>query len=171
MTSPHISGQLIEWARRAGYELTPEDHSGAALFWSCPGGEIRYYIRLDAGGVLLTKAERAAEEQFELWGASIDVIERHLFGVFGWDIRSINRLPRIKTSRKIEEIADGYRITDVNAEGYRRLLDQHGSAVATARGKLSGVSVLVELSHLITVPIEKIRSSYEHPDGRPLFRV
>lgn len=59
-----------------------------------PGWESRYYIRSHTDdGVLLAKAEQTAEERLELWGVSIDIVERYLFGVFGWDVRSIKRLP------------------------------------------------------------------------------
>lgn len=172
MTSPTVSPQLLEWSRLAGYALTPEDESGAALFWSDPGGEIRYYIRQNIdGGVVLTSAERASEEQFELYAESMEVLERYLFGVFGRSLRSKRRLPRVKTPRKMEEISDGYRISDVDAEGVRRLSDPSGRTVAAARGKVSGVSLLVELSHLVAAGIEAIKDSYEDVEGRPLFRV
>lgn len=172
MTAPEVSGELIEWAHLAGYSLTPEDHSDAALFWSDPGGEIRFYIRRSFdGSVSLTKSERAAAEQFELAGISIEVIERYLYGIFGWDIRHAKRLPRIKTPRRIGEIAEGYRLSDEDSEGFRRLLDDAGTVVATAAGGLTGVTTLVELSHLIASLPGEIKRSYESLDGGPLFRV
>lgn len=172
MTSPTVSPQLLEWSRLAGYALTPEDESGAALFWSDPGGEIRYYIHQNIdGGVVLTSSERASAEQFELSAESIEVLERYLFGVFGRSIRSKSRLPRLKTPRKLEEIVGGDRIDEADSEGYRRLLAPGAKAVAKARGRLSGVSVLVELSHLVASTVDEIQSSYQAVDGRPLFRI
>lgn len=143
------------------------------MFWSDPGGEIRFYIRTNVDGTLsLTKAERAAEEQFALAGNSVEVIERHLYGVFGWDIRHSKRLPRIKTPRRINEIVRGYRINDEDAEGFRQLTNEAGTVVATAPDGLIGVTTLVELSHLISASSpDEIMRSYESPDGGPLFRV
>ena len=170
VTALGVSRQLVEWAELAGYAFTPEDHSGAALFWSDPGGEIRYYIRRSSDGFTLTKSERAAAEQFELFAGSLGVIEPYLFGVFGWEIRSKLRLARLKIPRKLEEIADKYRIEDADSEDSRSLLDERGERIAVARGKVSGVAVLVELSHLLTSRVDQIQSSYQDVDGRPLFR-
>lgn len=171
MRAPRVSHQLVEWAEAAGYSLTPEDHSGAALFWSDPGGELRFYVRDQVdGNLVLTRAERASEEQFELAGASMDVIERYLYGVFGWARRSKLRLQRIKAPRRVEEIVDGFEISDPDSEGYRPLL-KDGAMVAIARGKISGLTILIELSHLISSPVEMIRASYDDADGRPLFHV
>jgi hypothetical protein len=172
MTAPKVSSELVEWANLAGYSLTLEDHSGAALFWTDPGGEIRFYIRNNFdGSILLTKAERAAAEQFELAGISVEVIERHLCGVFGWDIRHAKRLTRIRTPRKVGEIAEGYLLSEEDSEGFRQLLDDAGTVVATAAGGLTGMTRLIELSHLIASSPSEIKRSYESPDGGPLFRV
>jgi hypothetical protein len=170
VTAPGISQQLTEWAEQAGYTLTPQDHSGAALFWSDPGGEIRFYVRASSDGLTLTKSERAAPEQFELFARSLDVIERYLLGVFGWEIRARRRLPRLKTPRKLEDIADKYRIEDAGPDGVIRLLDERGEMIAMARGKVTGVAVLVELSHLLASPTEEIEISYKDVEGKPLFQ-
>lgn len=70
MTAPTVSKELIEWAYSAGYAFTPEDDSGAAIFWSNPGGEIRYYLRTDrGGGITLTSAERGSAEQLEIFNS------------------------------------------------------------------------------------------------------
>lgn len=172
MTAPEVSSELVEWAHLAGYSLTPKHHSDAAVFWTDPGGEIRFYIRNKFdGSILLTKAERAAEEQFELAGISVEVIERHLYGVFGWDIRHAKRLTITKTPRKVGEIAEGYRLSEEDSEGFRHLSEDTGTVVATAAGGLTGVTRLVELSHLIASSPSEIKRSYESPDGAPLFRV
>jgi hypothetical protein len=44
-----FSDGLLTWSERAGYALT--DDSGTAVFWSNPGGELRYDIHQgDTGG-------------------------------------------------------------------------------------------------------------------------
>lgn len=171
MSAPRLTQELVDWAELAGYAFTPEDHSDAALFWLDPGGEIRLYIRKSPDAFTLTKAERASEEQFELSADSLGVLERYLFGAFGWDLRSKRGLPRIKTPRKMDELAAGYRLDALDLEGFRRLLDSQGMAIATARGKVSSVTVLVELSHLLKASLDDLRASYEDANARPLFRV
>jgi hypothetical protein len=166
MSGIPISDELTQWAARAGYALTPVDHSGAALFWTDPGGEIRLYIRGDpTSGYSVTSAERSRSEQFGLHVASLAVAERYLFDVFGSSIRSRKRLPRIT----IEHIsADGYALGDADDDGYRRLIGP-GGVVATARGRIQAKSTLTLLSQLVDASVPDIEASYGDPDGRPLF--
>lgn len=171
MTAPTVSNQLEDWARRAGYALTPRDETGAAVFWTDPGGELRFFIRQDQNGWLtLSSSERGSAEQFELSATSMAVISRYLWGLFGSDFRSRNGLPRLKTPTKIDALIPEYSLSDLTAEGVRTLSGPLGPT-ATARGKLSSISTLVELSHLLTSSIEDTRTSYESGDGRPLFDV
>ncbi|MGU3497685.1 Imm61 family immunity protein [Mycobacterium sp. C31M] len=170
MTTPVVSERLVELALSARYSLTPEDGSGAALFWSNPGGEIRFYLRRNAsGGITMTSSERAGTEQFELAAVSMEVMERHLFGIFHHSVRSRHRLPRLEMPCRREEIADGHWISDQDSAGYIHLFGVAGTLLASDRGGLGGVGVLVELSHLIASPLEDIKRSYEDPEGRPLF--
>lgn len=171
MTAPMVSPQLIAWAATAHYAFTPQDHSGAALFWTDPGGETRLYLRRVADDYVLTQADRASEEHFQLSSPQMDTMERYLYSEFGWDVRLYKQLPRLKTPSKATEIANGYRIDDPDPDGFRVLYDSKGNRVATARGRVDGLSTLVELSHLVSSPLEDIIASYQDPDGRPLFRV
>ncbi|MGH3638626.1 MAG: Imm61 family immunity protein [Mycobacterium sp.] len=171
MTAPRISDGLLNFASDAGFSLTTSDVSGAAVFWTDPGGAMRFYVRAAVDfGYTLTSAERALAEQFELFGASMTVIERYLFGVFGSAVRSRHRLPRLILPIKQEELALGYLLHDVDSEGYRSLNDSRG-LVAKARGRVSSVSVLIKLSRLLSNSPSAIQSSFEDPEGRPLFAV
>jgi hypothetical protein len=135
LTAPRVSDGLLNFASDAGFSLTASDDSDAAVFWTDPGGEIRFYVRAsDDFGYALTSAERPMPEQFELFGTSMTVIERHLLGVFGSGVRSRRRLPRLVLPIKQAELAVGYLLDDVDAEGYRSLNDPHG-LVAKARGE------------------------------------
>jgi hypothetical protein len=40
------SSDLADWAARAGHAVTRSEASNAAVLWSHPGGEIRYYGRM-----------------------------------------------------------------------------------------------------------------------------
>jgi Immunity protein 61 len=151
--------------------LTATDKTGAAVFWTDPGGEIRFYIRGSLElGYTLSSAERTLPEQFELLGVSMTVIERHLFGVFAPGVRSRNSLPRLTYPRSPDELAAGYLLGDSDSEGYRWLSNPDG-LVAKAQGKIGSVSTLTKLSHLLSNPLADVQASLEDPDGRPLFRV
>lgn len=151
----------------ACYSLTPEDHSGAALFWTDPGGEIRFYIRSSAkDAYIVSSAERASGEQFELYGTSMMAIERYLFGVFGSDIRSRRMLTRIIIPTK--QIHPGFSLDEPDADGFRSLRDSNG-LVAKARGRLNSISTLTKLSHLLSSAVPDVQASFEDPEGRPLF--
>lgn len=167
--APSISDDLRKWADVAGYSSTPDDGSGAAIFWTDPGGEIRYYIRMAPNGsFILSSAERALPEQFELSGTSMAVVERHLFGVFGSDVRSRKGLARLIIPRRREQLAAGYTLDELDAEGYRCLSDSNG-LVAKAQGRLSSITTLTKLSHLLSFALADVEASFEDPEGRPLF--
>ena len=169
--APHVSDDLTKWAAMAGYSLTPEDHSGAALFWTDPGGAMRFYIRSPAkDSYIVSSAERALPEQFDLFGTSMKVIERYLFGVFGSGVRSRRMLARLIIPTKQVQLAPGFSLDEPDAEGFRYLLDSNG-LVAKARGRVTSISTLTKLSHLLSSDLPDVQASYEDPEGRPLFAV
>ena len=168
MIPPDLSSDLTQWAALAGFSLTPDDGTGAAMFWSDPGGEIRYYVRRSTDDTfVLSSAERTLAEQFELSGTSVEIIERYLYGVFGADIRSLRDLPRLALPTKQDQVAEGYALGELDSEGYRSLSNSSG-LVAQARGRLSSTSNLTELSHLLSAAVTDIRASFEDPRGCPL---
>jgi hypothetical protein len=169
MAEVEFSEGLMRWAANANYALTPQDASGAAIFWSDPGGEIRYYIRREGDtGFTITQAQRASREEFRLFATSIGGVERYFYHIFGSDVRDQQRMPRLNTPRRPDEVASGFSIADVDADGNRKLIGLHG-AVAIARGRIQSVPILVLLSHLLLAAIDDIKESYGRPDGRPLF--
>ncbi len=151
--------------------LTAEDQSGAALFWTDPGGEIRYYVRgSEEIGYTLASSERAQAEQFQLFGSSMLVMERHLFAVFSSAIRSKAGLSRLIFPSKQTELAEGYAMSELDPGGYRTLSGSR-ALLARARGNVSSISILVRLSHLLSNSLEDVKTSLEDPSGRPLLDV
>lgn len=166
-----LSDDLVSWAARAGYTVTPQDISGAAVFWSDPGGEIRFYIRVAADGCfVVSSAERALDEQIELVGFAMPAVERYLFAVFATGVRSRLALPRLVRSGTSRSLVAGYRLSEVDEDGYRCLYGPLGR-VAKARGEITGVATLTELSHLVSAPSAVVQTSFEDRHGRPLFEV
>ncbi|MEW5810626.1 MAG: Imm61 family immunity protein [Actinomycetota bacterium] len=49
--------------------------------------------------------------------------------------------------------------------------DRDARVIAFGHGGSTGISRLVNLSHLVSHPLSDIIASYEDPEGRPLFRV
>ena len=165
----HVSDDLMTWAAMAGYRLTPEDQSGGAVFSTDPGGEIRFFLRRSAKDVyIVSSAQRASAEQYELYGTSMKTIERYLFGIFGSDVRSRRLLPRLIIPTEQGHLAPGYSLDESDDDGFTCLRDPNG-LVAKARGRVTSTSTLTKLSHLLSAALPDVRTSYEDPDGRPLF--
>lgn len=170
--SPGTSQLLVEWAQSAGYAYTSNDHSGATIFWTDPGGETRFYIRRRFDdGFVLTSTQRASNEQFELAAPAVETIERHLVSRFAWGFRSRKRLPRLRLPNDPTEGAAGFDISEKDGDGFCTLTDHAHQVIAVARASATGVPELVALSHLVSHPLADIIASYEHPEGRPLFAV
>lgn len=171
-SSPELSQDLVEWARAAGYALTADSQSGAAILWSDPGGETRFYVRRRFDGVfVLTSSQRASREYFQLGAPTLDTLERHLVKVFGSSIRYRKRLPFLRLPAGAGSLAAGFLISDKNPDGFCTLVDGDARVVAFGHGGSTGVSRLKMLSHLVSNPLPDLIASYEDPQGRPLFSV
>ena len=171
-SSPELSQSLVEWARAAGYALTADSQTGAAILWSDPGGETRLYVRRRFDGVfVLTSSQRASREHFELGAPTVEILERHLFDLFGFSIRYRKGLRFLRLPTALGSLAAGFDISDEDPDGFCRLIDRDARVVAFGHGGSTGVSKLVKLSHLVSAPVADIIASFEHPEGHPLFRV
>jgi hypothetical protein len=166
VTQVEISNELTGLAALAGYAFTPAGTSDSAIFWTNPGGEIRFYVRSDGEeSFTLSVAERSLPEQFELYGTSLRTIERYLLGVFGTSMRAKRGLPRLKFASKEEQLALGYSLDEVDADGYIRLRNSKG-LVAKSRGRTS-VAALVKLSHLLSGSVQDLVAAFQDPAGGP----
>jgi len=167
---PTLSRELLVWAHRAGYSLTPVDHSGAAILWSDPGGETRYYVRRrDDGWIELTRASRGGDEQFTLMTASTEVLERYLLGLFGDVIRDQKGLPVLRTPWGVDDLADGYALSDISGDGYRTLSAADSTPLARSRDKTMSLLDLVPLSHYLQISVRDLEESYLSASGAPLL--
>ncbi|TGD86875.1 hypothetical protein BayCH28_16745 [Mycolicibacterium sp. CH28] len=135
-----INPELIDWAQRAGYALTPQDQSGAALFWSDPGGETRLLIRTSDNGATLTSADRGQAEVFVLSSPQLEVIEDYLWDFFGSDVRAKLDLPWLKVPSTIDQLAAEFTI-ERRADGFVYLMGRERTSLAQARNGAVGVIV------------------------------
>ena len=169
-TAPTFSADLLQWARRAGYALTPSDSSGAAILWSDPGGETRYYTRQgDDGWLMLTRASRGGGEQFTLRASSMGVLERYLFGVLGDVIRDDEGLPILRSPWAESDVAVGYNLSPISEDGFMTLRRADSTALAVAQGKTTGLLELVPLSQYLRLNISELKDSFLSEDGAPLM--
>jgi len=162
--SPYSDG-LVEWAKRAEYDLTRAD--GAWLFAS-PGGELRDYLRKLDGLWTLTHAERGGWEHFTMAAAEMADVERYLTVDYGDAIRSGRRLPMIWTAFEIEMVCPGYQIT-VPEKGKLALSKADGGVRIICAGGRNSAMRAVEFSWVADVSMDELRASYLDPDGLPLF--
>jgi hypothetical protein len=167
---PTFSREFLAWAHRAGYSLTPVDHSNAAILWSDPGGETRYYARLrDDGWIELTRASRGGDEQFTLMAASTEVLERYLLGLLGDVIRDQQGLPVLRAPWGIDDLADGYTLSNLSEDGYRTLAGADSMPLARSRDKTMSLLDLVPLSHYLQMSVSDLKESYLSASGAPLL--
>jgi hypothetical protein len=165
-----VPDELKRWAKRAGYiafrQIDPN-----TLLYNDSGGEIRRYIRLaDDGWLVLTRADRAGPERFEIATASTAIMERYLWGQLGSEVRSVMRLPDIRYPLDPDDIAPGYRIgEDDEAGDLRTLFDPAGQPIVKVGGGFGSARSLVLVSNYLAAPLDALLHSFEDPEGKPLF--
>jgi hypothetical protein len=111
-----ISGDLEEWARTAGYSLTPIDPYGRAVF-SSRSGEIRYFIgRGNDRWFRVTCSNRSGPEQLELAAPELSTIETYLYGFFGSDVRDKGQLAQAIPVERLPGGFDVRLLTNANQD-------------------------------------------------------
>ncbi|WP_374178905.1 Imm61 family immunity protein [Leifsonia sp. WHRI 6310E] len=142
--------------------------SGAWVFAN-RGGEIRNYLRIVDGGLVLTNVERAETvEQLVFSTPSLSDMEKFLTYYFCDSLREDRRLPRllvVSIPVTIDKAADGYTVVETEGIGYE--LHRRGESVVR-RGSDTD---LVEFSHYVALTPEEIRASALDPEGKPHFMV
>ena len=168
-TSPVLSDAILEWARRAGYELSVDDDSGATKLWSNPGGEIRYFVRQQHDGwLVLTRASRGGGEELKLRAASPKVLEYALCGVFGDAIRVALGMRALRTPWGASDVAPGWAVIE-QADNEWVLNDPSGSPNAVAQGSTSALMELVPLSNYLQLSMAELQASFLRDNGAPLL--
>lgn len=165
-----FSAELLSWARRGGYALTTSDRPRTAILWSDPGGEVRYFLRQQEDGwYVLTRASRDGDEQFVLAGVSRDIVERHLFGIFGSILRDQLGLPFLRKPWNPSDLAASYSLSDISEDGHRVLLREGAGPIAIARERTTSLINLVPLSHFLQLNTLQLEEAYLSVDGFPLL--
>ncbi|MBV8455139.1 MAG: TNT antitoxin family protein [Acetobacteraceae bacterium] len=169
-----ISPRLEEWAKQAGYALTPGSRTvdGRALFWASLG-EIRLVIGKNQDGwFVVTDSDRMGSEHFILAAPSMGTIEKYFYGRFCLSIRSNCGLPRVRVPISAEETSNQFSIDTRSFEGTERfaLIAADGSTVAiSSADSVTAKAELGKLRVFLRATIDQIEASAVDPDGRPLF--
>jgi hypothetical protein len=168
-TPPELSDAVLEWARRAGYELTVDQESGALILWSNPGGEIRYFVRQqDDGWLVLTRASRGGDEKLKLRAASPKALEYALTGVFGDAVRAALGMRALRTPWGPSDLAPGWAVSE-QADNEWILNDPSRNPIAVAEGSPSALMELVPLSNYLQLSMANLQASFLSDDGAPLL--
>lgn len=161
-----LTADLQAWIRLAGLDTVQgsETNDGRTIIWK-QGGERRYFIDFADNWYTVNSSDRMGPENFNFAGRSMGVTERYLYGLFGGSVRR-NDLPMLKAPFERHELRGGYSIDKQSFAGHERhvLRDRSGSYVAVA-----ALDRLVTLSHYLGATIEDIKTSFQAPDGKPLF--
>lgn len=169
--TPALSADCRGWALTANYTVSTAD-DGDVLLRSETDPATRYFIRRRGSDRLeLTQAddEDAGGERPLLFVARIEVLERHLLGLFADDIRDDLGLPFLSLPFSVNAIAEGYELSDM-VRGYRTLTRIGHGPVAAAPDPTLSLVTLVPLSHLLLWPVPDLKASFLSEIGAPLLR-
>jgi len=101
--------------------------------------------------------------------ASTEVLERYLLGLFGDVIRDQKGLPVLRTPWGVDDLADGYALSDISGDGYRTLSAADSTPLARSRDKTMSLLDLVPLSHYLQISVRDLEESYLSASGAPLL--
>lgn len=169
-TVPAISADCLGWAQAAGYSCTADEATGTAILHSAGPEPTRYYIRRRARDrIQLTQADDS-DERIILFAVDTMVLERHLYGILGDDIRDDLSLPYLDLPWTEADLASGFQISAADSRGYRTLSGSGCGPVAAAPDPTMGLLTLVPLSHFLGLSPRQLRQSFLSESGEPLLR-
>lgn len=176
-----FSGDLEDWAERAGFSLTYIDYGGRAVFSSI-GGEIRYFIAARDNGWLRVTSSHRGREQSELTASSLLTIEKYFYGFFGSDIRDKRQLERATPDPERRDVRFEIRPLADGGQNYLAMFDDAGrddlalfdAGEVTAVDGFGEVLARIRLSDLavyLSHSPQEIKDSFEDPNGGTLLNV
>jgi hypothetical protein len=103
-----------------------------------------------------------------LYALNLDVVERHLFGLLGDEIRAQLDLPFLELPAAATDMAEGYSL-GAPTKGFQTLVRTGAGPVAAAPWPGPTPGTLVPLSHMLDLRISELKQSFLHQDGEPLL--
>lgn len=172
--SIEISTRLEQWAKVAGYTLTPGHRTddGRVVLWAA-AGEIRLFIGNSSDGwFVVTDSDRMGAEHFILAAPAMATIEKYLFGRFCLHIRNARGLPRVGVPMSEDGWRSKYSIDTRDFQGtqhFALIAADHSTVAVSSADKVTAAAELRKLALFLTATIDQIEASAVDPDGKPLF--
>jgi hypothetical protein len=166
VVAARLGDEILGWARLAGYAWDTETGS---LTTRLDGCHTQLSVREATRGRMEVREDIDGDSRMLLYALTLDVVERHLFGLFADDIREDVDLPLLELGWRREDLAEGYELSEM-VRGYRTLKRTPGGPVAAAPDPTSSLLALVPLSHYLQWSLSDLKRSFLNPAGQPLLR-
>jgi hypothetical protein len=166
MAAARLGDEILGWARLAGYGWNAET---GALTARLDGCHTQISVHEATNGRLELREDVDGDSRMLLYALDIDVVERHLFGLFADDIREDLDLEFLRVRCEREDLAAGFELTDM-VRSYRTLKRVGGAPIAAAPDPTLSLLALVPLSHYLGWTIPDLKRSFLSPTGIPLLR-
>jgi hypothetical protein len=164
---------------RRPFELPKRTRDWITSRWDGPGHDQQciFYNSVSAGGIRITvvnggfrvdeRGEKSNDfDSFELWAASVEVLQVYLAEASGSSLRESRRLPRRIKVPSIDTLADGFSVEPIEPNSIdNRPVQLMRNGVVQA--VLARESDAAKLSQLISIGIDMLELSYLDPDGAP----
>lgn len=164
MNELQLDPHFAPWALTAGYSVSS---TPSGLLVANAGGQIRYELVEDAGGILLTSAERAGNPTPEMWAANVRDSQTLLIRLVGTAMRSLRAAPRVFFPYGWDECAPGYAPRNLG-DGWSGLTREH-VPLALRFVDHAPLFPAVQFSYLIDADPRALMASYADPEGYPLL--
>jgi hypothetical protein len=166
VAAARLSDEILGWARLAGYAWDTETGS---LTTRLDGCHTQLSVRVATRGRMELREDIDGDSRMLLYALNLDVVERHLFGLFADDIREDLDLGFLPLRWEEEDLAEGFGLTDM-VRGYRTLQRSDGAPVAAAPDPTLSLLALVPLSHYLKWAVSDLKPSFLNSQGAPLLR-
>ena len=163
MTGVLSAERLSAIAAPAEFTVTGDEVTGYEI--ADLGGEIRYYVRFDGTVYLVTRGERAGDEEFGFSTMSVDGVYRYLIWQLGNTAREILGYARIQTPHRSTDVAPGFTIS---VNGMRDILLHDGDVIGTLRHG-GALAPAAQFSWLAALDVSALLASYLDESGAPLL--
>ena len=167
------SGELADWALRAGYVAGRYGAEGEFVFHNA-GWDTAFYVRPISGSSLrISKAARGDREDYLVDVSDARTGEAFFIMQFGPSVRGALRLPRIRMPTSKGKVYEGYKIDDGDP-GHLALLTVDDIAVGSIKrlwDPVSDVAMLVKVSWALGTSASALIESFTSPRGEPLFEL
>ncbi len=167
------SGELADWALRAGYVAERYGAEGEFVFHNA-GWDTAFYVRPISGSSLrISKAARGDREDYLVDVSDARTGEAFFIMQFGPSVRSALRLPRLRMPTSKGKVYEGYKIDDGDP-GHLALLTVDDIAVGSIKrlwDPVSDVAMLVKVSWALGTSASALIESFTSPRGEPLFEL